>query len=79
MKTKYLASDRNYITKTELRIGEHKFEAFNQFTCLGAIVQMDNCTSNEIKHRINMDNVCYFGILQNAVKICEGLILLHLC
>ena len=59
-----MMSGGNYITKTEIRIGEHKFETVNKFPYLGVIVQMDN-DKTEIKDRINVASRCYFGLLWN--------------
>lgn len=73
-----MTSDRNYATKAVVQIEKHTFEVVDRFTYLGAIVQMDNDTTHEIKHQINMANKCYFGLLRTmkrrvlsrSVKVC---------
>jgi hypothetical protein len=45
-KTKYMVSDVNHTTKTDIQIGER----VNQIPYIDTTIQMDNNTTREIKH-----------------------------
>ncbi|KAJ4450879.1 hypothetical protein ANN_02311 [Periplaneta americana] len=61
-KTKYMIMSRgeNIVRNGNIKIGNLSFEKVEKFKCLGATVTNINDTREEIKHRINMGNACYY-------------------
>ena len=66
-KTKYMISSRKENTNTlpdHLVIENYKFEHVTNFTYLGSLLNYDENTSLEIKRRISMRSICYYGFLK---------------
>ncbi|KAJ4452079.1 hypothetical protein ANN_03595 [Periplaneta americana] len=63
-KTKYMSMsrDQNIVRKGNIKIGNLSFEEVEKFKYLGATVTNINDTREEIKHRINMGNACYYSV-----------------
>ncbi|KAJ4428004.1 hypothetical protein ANN_24017 [Periplaneta americana] len=63
-KTKYMimSRDENIVRNRNIKIGNLSFEEVEKFKYLGATVTNINDTREEIKHRINMGNACYYSI-----------------
>ncbi|KAJ4444030.1 hypothetical protein ANN_05819 [Periplaneta americana] len=63
-KTKYMimSRDQNIVRNGNIKIGNLSFEEVEQFKYLGATVTNINDTREEIKHRINMGNACYYSV-----------------
>ncbi|KAJ4438178.1 hypothetical protein ANN_14117 [Periplaneta americana] len=63
-KTKYMimSCDQNIVRNGNIKIGDLSFEEVEKFKYLGATVTNINDTWEEIKHRINMGNACYYSV-----------------
>ncbi|KAJ4429558.1 hypothetical protein ANN_21727 [Periplaneta americana] len=63
-KTKYMimSRDQNIVRNVTIKIGDLSFEEVEKFKYLGATVTNINDTREEIKHRINMGNACYYSV-----------------
>ncbi|KAJ4450854.1 hypothetical protein ANN_02285 [Periplaneta americana] len=63
-KTKYMimSRDQNIVRNGNIKIGNLSFEEVEKFKYLGATVTNINDTWEEIKHRINMGNACYYSV-----------------
>ncbi|KAJ4444074.1 hypothetical protein ANN_05863 [Periplaneta americana] len=63
-KTKYMimSRDQNIVRNGNIKIGDLSFEGVEKFKYLGATVTNINDTREEIKHRINMGNACYYSV-----------------
>ncbi|KAJ4434249.1 hypothetical protein ANN_22799 [Periplaneta americana] len=63
-KTKYIimSRDENIVRNGNIKIGNLSFEEVEKFKYLGATVTNINDTREEIKHRINMGNACYYSV-----------------
>ncbi|KAJ4438444.1 hypothetical protein ANN_14389 [Periplaneta americana] len=63
-KTKYMimSHDQNIVRNGTIKIGDLSFEELEKFKYLGATVTNINYTWEEIKHRINMGNACYYSV-----------------
>ncbi|KAJ4432043.1 hypothetical protein ANN_20657 [Periplaneta americana] len=63
-KTKHMimSRDGNIVRNGNIKIGNLSFEKVEQFKYLGATVTNINDTREEIKHRINMGNACYYSV-----------------
>ncbi|KAJ4440365.1 hypothetical protein ANN_08504 [Periplaneta americana] len=63
-KTKYMimTRDQNIVRNGNINIGNLSFEEAEKFKYLGAKVTNINDTREEIKHRINMRNACYYSV-----------------
>ncbi|KAJ4426317.1 hypothetical protein ANN_27131 [Periplaneta americana] len=63
-KTKYMimSRDENIVRNGNIKIGNFSFEEVEKFKYLGATVTNINDTREEIKHRINMGNACYYSV-----------------
>ncbi|KAJ4444095.1 hypothetical protein ANN_05884 [Periplaneta americana] len=63
-KTKYMimSRDQNIVRNGNIKIGNLSFEEVEKFKYLGATVTNINDTREEIKHRINMGNACYYSV-----------------
>ncbi|KAJ4431494.1 hypothetical protein ANN_20092 [Periplaneta americana] len=63
-KTKYMimSRDENIVRNGNINIGNLSFEEVEKFKYLGATVTNINDTREEIKHRINMGNACYYSV-----------------
>ncbi|KAJ4439437.1 hypothetical protein ANN_07561 [Periplaneta americana] len=63
-KTKYMIMirDGNIVRNGNIKIGNLFFEEVEKFKYLGATVTNINDTREEIKHRINMGNACYYSV-----------------
>ena len=63
-KTKYMITSRlrNAIQNQNIVIGNLSFENVEKFRYLGVTVTNTNDMRNEIKHRINMGNACYYSL-----------------
>ncbi|KAJ4444178.1 hypothetical protein ANN_05968 [Periplaneta americana] len=63
-KTKYMIMSRNQniVRNGNIRIGNLSFGEVEKFKYLGATVTNINDTLEEIKHRINMGNACYYSV-----------------
>ncbi|KAJ4441913.1 hypothetical protein ANN_11773 [Periplaneta americana] len=63
-KTKYMimSRDENIVRNGNIKIGNLSFEEMEKFKYLGATVTNINDTREEIKHRINMGNACYYSV-----------------
>ncbi|KAJ4449272.1 hypothetical protein ANN_00670 [Periplaneta americana] len=63
-KTKYMimSRDENIVRNGNIYIGNLSFEEVEKFKYLGATVTNINDTREEIKHRINMGNDCYYSV-----------------
>ncbi|KAJ4449192.1 hypothetical protein ANN_00589 [Periplaneta americana] len=64
--TKYMimSRDENIVRNGNIKIGNLSFEEVEKFKYLGATVTNINDTREEIKHRINMGNACYYSVEQ---------------
>ncbi|KAJ4444053.1 hypothetical protein ANN_05842 [Periplaneta americana] len=68
-----MSRDQNIVRNGNIKIENLSFEEMEKFKYLGATVTNINDTREEIKHRINMGNACYYSveklfIIQSAVK-----------
>ncbi|KAJ4434059.1 hypothetical protein ANN_16378 [Periplaneta americana] len=63
-KTKYIimSRDQNIVRNGNTKIGNLSFEEVENFKYLGATETNINDTREEIKHRINMGNACYYSV-----------------
>ncbi|KAJ4450411.1 hypothetical protein ANN_01835 [Periplaneta americana] len=63
-KTKYMimSRDQNIVRNGTIKIGDLSFEEVEKFKYLGATITNINNTREEIKHRINMGNACYYSV-----------------
>ncbi|KAJ4437069.1 hypothetical protein ANN_17204 [Periplaneta americana] len=63
-KTKYMimSRDEKIVRNGNIKIGNLSFEEVEKFKYLGATVTNVNDTREEIKHRINMGNACYYSV-----------------
>ncbi|KAJ4431620.1 hypothetical protein ANN_20219 [Periplaneta americana] len=63
-KTKYMimSRDENIVRNGNIKIGNLSFEEVEKFKYLGVTVTNINDTREEIKHRINMGNACYYSV-----------------
>ncbi|KAJ4434242.1 hypothetical protein ANN_22791 [Periplaneta americana] len=65
-KTKYrymiMSRDQNIVRNGNIKTGDLSFEEVEKFKYLGATVTNINDTREEIKHRINMGNACYYSV-----------------
>ncbi|KAJ4435338.1 hypothetical protein ANN_17949 [Periplaneta americana] len=63
-KTKYMimSRDQNIVRNGNIKVGNLSFEEVEKFKYLGATVTNINDTREEIKHRINMGNACYYSV-----------------
>ncbi|KAJ4444135.1 hypothetical protein ANN_05924 [Periplaneta americana] len=63
-KTNYMimSRDENIVRNGNIKIGNLSFEEVEKFKYLGATVTNINDTREEIKHRINMGNACYYSV-----------------
>ncbi|KAJ4446865.1 hypothetical protein ANN_13565 [Periplaneta americana] len=63
-KTKYMIMfrDQNIVRNGNIKIGDLSFEEVEKFKYLGATVTNINDTREEIKHRRNMGNDCYYSV-----------------
>ncbi|KAJ4431759.1 hypothetical protein ANN_20364 [Periplaneta americana] len=63
-KTKYMimSRDENIVRNGNIKIGNLSFEEVEKFKYIGARVTNINDTREEIKHRINMGNACYYSV-----------------
>ncbi|KAJ4431868.1 hypothetical protein ANN_20474 [Periplaneta americana] len=63
-KKKYMIMSRaeNIVRTGNIKIGNLSFEEVEKFKYLGATVTNINDTREEIKHRINMRNACYYSV-----------------
>ncbi|KAJ4428164.1 hypothetical protein ANN_24179, partial [Periplaneta americana] len=63
-KTKYMimSRDQNIVRNGPIKIGDLSFEEVEKFKYLGATVTNINDTQEEIKHRINIGNACYYWV-----------------
>ncbi|KAJ4431175.1 hypothetical protein ANN_19772 [Periplaneta americana] len=63
-KTKYIimSRDENIARNGNIKIGNLSFEEVKKFKYLGATVTNIDDTREEIKHRINMGNACYYSV-----------------
>ncbi|KAJ4436484.1 hypothetical protein ANN_16515 [Periplaneta americana] len=57
-----MSRDQNIIRNGNITIGDLSFEEVEKFKYLGATVTNINDTREEIKHRINMGNACYYSV-----------------
>ncbi|KAJ4431522.1 hypothetical protein ANN_20120 [Periplaneta americana] len=56
-----MSRDENIVRNGNTKIGNLSFEDVEKFKYLGATVTNINDTREEIKHRINMGNACYYS------------------
>ncbi|KAJ4448413.1 hypothetical protein ANN_10429 [Periplaneta americana] len=63
-KTKYMimSRDGNIVRLGNIKFGNLSFEEAEKFKYLGATVTNINYIREEIKHRINMGNACYYSV-----------------
>ncbi|KAJ4445794.1 hypothetical protein ANN_12479 [Periplaneta americana] len=63
-KTKYMimSRDENIVRNGNIKIGNLSFEEVEKFKYLGATVTNIIDTREEIKHKINMGNACYYSV-----------------
>ncbi|KAJ4429544.1 hypothetical protein ANN_21713 [Periplaneta americana] len=63
-KTKYMimSRDQNIVRNGNIKLGNLSFEEVEKFKYLGATVTNINDIREEIKHRINMGNTCYYSV-----------------
>ncbi|KAJ4451260.1 hypothetical protein ANN_02721 [Periplaneta americana] len=63
-KTKYMIipRDENIVRNRNIKIGNLSFEEVKKLKYLGATVTKINDIRKEIKHRINMENACYYSV-----------------
>ncbi|KAJ4448560.1 hypothetical protein ANN_10578 [Periplaneta americana] len=63
-KTKYMimSRDESIVRNGNIKIGDLSFEEVEKFKYLGATITNINDTREEIKHRINMGNACYYSV-----------------
>ncbi|KAJ4436815.1 hypothetical protein ANN_16947 [Periplaneta americana] len=63
-KTKYMimSRDQNIVRNGNIKIGNLSFEEMEKLKYLGATLTNINDTREEIKHRINMGNACYYSV-----------------
>ncbi|KAJ4445425.1 hypothetical protein ANN_07230 [Periplaneta americana] len=63
-KTKYMimSRDLNIVQNGSIKIGDLSFEEVEKFKYLAATLTNINDTREEIKHRINMGNACYYSV-----------------
>ncbi|KAJ4429496.1 hypothetical protein ANN_21665 [Periplaneta americana] len=59
---KTMSRDENTVRNGNIKIGNLSFEEVKKFKYLGATVTNINDTREEIKHRINMGNACYYSV-----------------
>ncbi|KAJ4441168.1 hypothetical protein ANN_11019 [Periplaneta americana] len=71
-KTKYMfmSRDENIVRNGNIKIGNLSFEEVEKFKYLGATVTNINDTREEIKHRINMANACYYSVEKFYHPVC---------
>ncbi|KAJ4450477.1 hypothetical protein ANN_01902 [Periplaneta americana] len=61
-KSMIISRDENIVRNGNIKIGNLSFEEVEKFKYLGATVTNINDTREEIKHRINMENACYYSV-----------------
>ncbi|KAJ4445566.1 hypothetical protein ANN_12246 [Periplaneta americana] len=63
-KTKYMimSRDQDIVRNGTIKIGDLSFEEVEKFKYLGATVTNINDAREEIEHRINMGNACYYSV-----------------
>ncbi|KAJ4435688.1 hypothetical protein ANN_18304 [Periplaneta americana] len=61
-KSMIMSRDQNIVRNGNIKIGNLSFEKVEKFKYLGAIVTNINDIREEIKHRINMGNACYYSV-----------------
>ncbi|KAJ4431573.1 hypothetical protein ANN_20172 [Periplaneta americana] len=68
-KTKYMimSRDGNIVRNGNIKIANLSFEEVEKFKYLGATVTNINDTREEIKHRINMGNACYYSVESSSL------------
>ncbi|KAJ4441948.1 hypothetical protein ANN_11812 [Periplaneta americana] len=57
-----MSRDENIVRNGNIKIVNLSFEDVEKFKYLGATVTNINDTRDEIKHRINMGNACYYSV-----------------
>ncbi|KAJ4450211.1 hypothetical protein ANN_01618 [Periplaneta americana] len=57
-----MSLDENIVRNGNIKIGNLSFEEVEKFKYIGATVTNINDTREEIKHRINMGNACYYSV-----------------
>ncbi|KAJ4447597.1 hypothetical protein ANN_09604 [Periplaneta americana] len=57
-----MSRDENIARNGNIKIGNLSFEEVEKFKYLGATVTNINDTREEVKHRINMRNACYYSV-----------------
>ncbi|KAJ4432334.1 hypothetical protein ANN_20953 [Periplaneta americana] len=57
-----MSRDENIVRNGTIKIGNLSFEEVEKLKYLGATVTNINDTREEIKHRINMQNACYYSV-----------------
>ncbi|KAJ4433243.1 hypothetical protein ANN_15502 [Periplaneta americana] len=69
-KTEYMimSRDQNIVRNGNIKIGNLSFEEVEKFKYIGATVTNINDTREEIKHRINMRNVCMYCETTQAIR-----------
>ncbi|KAJ4452141.1 hypothetical protein ANN_03659 [Periplaneta americana] len=76
-KTKYMimSRDQNIVRNENIKNGDLSFEEVEKFKYLGATVTNINDTREEIKHRINMGNACYYLVekLLSSILLSKNL------
>jgi sorting nexin-29 len=70
-KTKYmlLSHHQNVGQNGDIKVGDRSFENVSQFKYLGMTVTSQNFIQEEIKMRLNSDNVCYH-LVRNLLSSC---------
>ncbi|KAJ4431328.1 hypothetical protein ANN_19925 [Periplaneta americana] len=64
-----MSRDENIIRNRNIKIGNLSFEEVEKFKYLGAKVTNINDTQDEIKHRINMGNACYYSVEKSQHQV----------
>ncbi|KAJ4448004.1 hypothetical protein ANN_10014 [Periplaneta americana] len=57
-----MSRDENVVRNGYIKIGNLSFEEVEKFKYFGATITNINDTREEIKHRINMGNACYYSV-----------------
>ncbi|KAJ4441931.1 hypothetical protein ANN_11794 [Periplaneta americana] len=61
-KSMIMSRDENIVQNGNIKIGNLSFEEVEKFKYLGATVTNINDNREEIKHRMNMGNACYYSV-----------------